>query len=243
MIVTDKFVYIHLHRTGGRFIRKLLFDWFPSAREIGYHFPLSMLPGRYQHLPVFAFIRDPLDWYVSWYHFNANTPRNPIYAIASNSGHLGFSDTIRHLLYLGSDQSPYHNLRMLMIKNLPETIIGNHGAGITQSALKCFSSANYGYYSWLVKHMFDHHWHEKPQVKFGRFEFLKEDLVSLLRAYGCQVTPNMLKVLNQRNPINCSNHTEYLHYYNEALRIAVENQDQFGFEHNPTKSRQQTRIN
>jgi len=229
MIITDKFVYIHLHRTGGRFIRNILYDWFPSAREIGYHFPLSMLPRRYHHLPVLAFIRDPWDWYVSWYHFNAASARNPIFSVASNNGRLGFSDTIRHLLYLGSNQSPYFDLKIQMIKRLPKTIFSNHGAGIPQSALQIFNTADYGYYSWLVKRMLSDKEQIEPQIIIGRFEHLKVDLVSILREYGCQVNLNMVKMLNRRNPTNCSHHGDYLNYYNMALRKEVENQDFLSF--------------
>jgi len=52
MIVTDKFVFVHFPRTGGTFVTDMVMKFFPSAREIGYHLPISLLPKEYSHLPV-----------------------------------------------------------------------------------------------------------------------------------------------------------------------------------------------
>ena len=38
MIVTDKFVFVHLPRSGGTFVSEVIRKFFPSAHEIGYHF-------------------------------------------------------------------------------------------------------------------------------------------------------------------------------------------------------------
>ena len=43
--------------------------FFPSAREIGYHLPRALLPGEYSHLPLLGTVRNPWDFYVSWYHY------------------------------------------------------------------------------------------------------------------------------------------------------------------------------
>lgn len=69
MIVTDKFVFIHMHKCGGTFINLFIKKFFPSAREVGYHYPISMLPAAYKHLPVLGTVRNPWDFYVSYYMF------------------------------------------------------------------------------------------------------------------------------------------------------------------------------
>jgi hypothetical protein len=38
MLVTDKFVFLHLPRAGGTFVYDVVKKFFPSAREIGYGF-------------------------------------------------------------------------------------------------------------------------------------------------------------------------------------------------------------
>ena len=33
------------------------------------HAGIDLIPAEYAHLPAIAFIRNPWDWYVSWYHW------------------------------------------------------------------------------------------------------------------------------------------------------------------------------
>ena len=67
MIVTDHFVYIHVSRTGGSFLNKLIMENVPGARMLQYHGHLKELPAELSHLPVIGFVRNPWDWYVSMY--------------------------------------------------------------------------------------------------------------------------------------------------------------------------------
>lgn len=69
MIVTDAFVFIHLHKAGGSFVSKLVLELFPSARRLGYHYPLASLPRRYHGLPVLGAVRSPWAFYVSYFTF------------------------------------------------------------------------------------------------------------------------------------------------------------------------------
>jgi hypothetical protein len=88
MIVTDSFIYIHMPKTGGTFVTKILEQlyskrdkpglWprlrrrlsgnpkFISLNKHGYCF---QIPSAYSHLPVFGCIRNPYDRYVSQYTF------------------------------------------------------------------------------------------------------------------------------------------------------------------------------
>src|ERR1700757_5195110 len=44
MIVTDKFVFVHLPRSGGTFVTRVIRKFFPGAHEIGHHLPREFLP-------------------------------------------------------------------------------------------------------------------------------------------------------------------------------------------------------
>src|SRR5689334_18614958 len=68
MLVTDRFVFVHLPRSGGTFVSQVIQKVFPEAHEVGYHLPLSALPAEFSHLPVLGTVRNPWDFYVSWYH-------------------------------------------------------------------------------------------------------------------------------------------------------------------------------
>jgi hypothetical protein len=124
MIVTDHFVFIHMHKAGGNFVIKLLKEYFPGTKSIGYHYPASMIPEKYKHLPVVGFIRNPWDWYVSWYCFlQSHKPgSDPLFDVLSNNSLFGFKKTITNLVNLGVDNEVNKKFRQQLIQRLPETI-------------------------------------------------------------------------------------------------------------------------
>jgi len=65
MLVTEKFVFVHLPRTGGTFVSDIINKFFPSAREIGHHLPIGLLPREFSHLPILGTVRNPWEFYVS----------------------------------------------------------------------------------------------------------------------------------------------------------------------------------
>ena len=106
MLVTDKFVFLHLPRAGGTFVYDVVRKFFPSAREIGYHFPRELLPGEYSHLPVLGIVRNPWEFYASWYHHQDSNVRyspltNVLFGCLSENRKLDFVQTIRNALDLG----------------------------------------------------------------------------------------------------------------------------------------------
>jgi hypothetical protein len=131
MIATDRFTFVHLHKSGGSFVSELLLRYVGSARRIGYHYPLAILPAEYRGLPVLGCVRNPWDFYVSYYFFQAalleaararisamsrreledwtnagNDPFNGVDVLfdeLSEGGSLGFERTTRRILRLGQD--------------------------------------------------------------------------------------------------------------------------------------------
>ena len=70
MIVTDKFAFVHMHKTGGQSLLNIIGASIPDARQIGYHYPFHLLPEEYRDRPLVGMVRNPWDWYLSWYAFN-----------------------------------------------------------------------------------------------------------------------------------------------------------------------------
>jgi hypothetical protein len=69
MLVTRDFVLVHVPKTGGTFLNGLVKEHCEVVYERT-HAPYSDLPADYRNLPALAFVRDPWDWYVSWFeHF------------------------------------------------------------------------------------------------------------------------------------------------------------------------------
>ena len=102
MIVTDKFVFVHLPRSGGTFVSEVIKKFFPSAYEIGHHLPRELLPEEYSHLPVLGTIRNPWDFYVSLYHYVwLKYAASVLVSWMSENGRLGFNGSLLNLLNLG----------------------------------------------------------------------------------------------------------------------------------------------
>ena len=93
MIVTEHFVYIHVSRSGGTFLNKLILEHVPGARMLQYHGQLKDLPAEYAHLPVIGFVRNQWDWYVSMY-CDYKRKQQYVFQILSDRGTLGFPATV-----------------------------------------------------------------------------------------------------------------------------------------------------
>lgn len=155
MIVTENFVYIHVHRSAGQFALRFIRKFYTPILFEGYHFPLAALPDEFSELPVIGLVRPPLDWYPSWYHFNFAQARNLIFPIVSGFGRADMTLTLKRLVELGQDSAETDRLLRMIMPLLPETRVGNRGAGITRADLKSLAGSGTGYYSWLVAHMFN----------------------------------------------------------------------------------------
>jgi len=142
MIVTKKFVFIHLHKSGGTFLNNIFTNFFHSTKTIGYHYPITMIPSEYKHLPILGSIRNPWDFYVSYYAFQKSLienfeskygnlskieyqsltergidPRNGIdiiFDVASHKGSLDFAKTLPNLLALGTSKEILNKVLDLM---------------------------------------------------------------------------------------------------------------------------------
>jgi len=97
MLLCDHFVFVHLLKTGGTFVKQTLLRHAPSdwhCRDLDGHPALSDIPLQYRGKPCFGFIRNPWDWYVSAYSYFNKVADDPLFNDISSSGTLGFADTI-----------------------------------------------------------------------------------------------------------------------------------------------------
>lgn len=226
MIVADRFVFLHLHKSGGTFVNTFLAQYFPSARQIGYHLPRAYLPEAARSLPIFGLVRNPWSYYVSWYSFQVAKPKpNPIYAVASEQGRLGFAGTVRNLVNLCDEEA----LRVAITRQLPDHFV-NHGINLTRRCLEPIGGSGLGFYSFLFRRMFG----DGSGVTFGRMESLRQDLLEFAQKIGIDVTLAMRDFLVNAAPLNTSRHEPYQSYYTPELRelVAVRDRlviEQFGY--------------
>ena len=223
MIATRRFLFLHLHKTGGQFVNRVLLRHLPEARAIGYHLPRSAAPLELRGLPVIGCVRNPWDWYVSWYAFNLAQPqRNPIFRAVSADGKLDFKHTLVNMLHLGCER--LRSLRTTISAALPETRAGNLGSGITRMDMLGFEDESRGYFTWLWRYMF-FLGTRADSLHAVRMENLRADLLDALRAVGQPVTAELRHAILNNPPINASARRDYRGYYDAELRALVAARD------------------
>jgi Tfp pilus assembly protein PilF len=224
MIITDRFVFIHLHKTGGQSLNEAIASCIPSHRMVGYHFPYADIPAEALDLPVVGFVRNPWDWYVSWYAFNnRHRLRSPLFKVVSNGGAAGFKSTVTNLVNLGSRSDASEKQRNELISMLPDSLDGNRSVGLTKTSIAELAASNQGYYSWLFARMLGQGPDSRSQI--GRFENLQEDFLDILERLGVAETEAIRDTLQSRERKNTSRHSHYSHYYDDELRELIGRKD------------------
>jgi tetratricopeptide (TPR) repeat protein len=226
MIITERFVFIHMHKTGGQSLNDIIKRCIPKHRVMGYHYPCKEVPEDSVTLPLVGMVRNPWDWYISWYAFN-NGPklRNPLFAIVSNNGQANLNTTISNLINLGSDSALSLQHRQKLIQVLPETLEQNRGVGLTKDDIRHFSDNNTGYYSWMFQRMFGGYFSDHTHI--GKFENLQQDFLAIMQYLAVDQAHSMQEELNKRERKNVSQHSHYSHYYDAALhRLVAEKEGQ-----------------
>jgi tetratricopeptide (TPR) repeat protein len=234
MIVTERFVFVHMHKTGGQTINRVISNCIDDHRVIGYHYPIAELPGDAGGLPVVGIVRNPWDWYASWYAFNKRPNiRNQLFEVVSDGGSADFRTTVTNLAQLGSDTPESADHREKLSQLLPDTLAGNRAAGLTRSCMQELAEADCGYLSWLVSRMLGDP--DSDRLVAGRFENLQEEFLRIMSELGVAEVDAMRTEFENRARANVSRHSHYSHYYDDALRDLVAARDkslveQYGYE-------------
>jgi hypothetical protein len=218
MIVADRFVFLHLHKSGGTFANECILRFVPDAHSIGYHLPRRMLPPAHANKPMLGLVRNPWSYYVSWYAFQAAmTQPNPLFRILSDERKLGFEGTIRNMVELGN-ASP-------LLKPLQEALppaYGTNGLNLPGFALAPIAQTGLGFYSFLYHYLYDG---EGAPAHIATMERMREDLPALLENTGYMLPADMRAFIAREAPRNTSQHAPYQSYYGAALRDLVAERD------------------
>ena len=217
MIISDRLVFLHLHKSGGTFVNQFLLNCVPSARQIGYHLPYSELPEPYRALPVMGTVRNPWAYYVSWYFFQSGQAKpNPLFRICSDDGQLGFEASIGNLLNLHQDDARVDRLAAA----LPERF-GKAGLNLTRSCIQRIRGSGIGFYSFLYQRLYA----GADAPRLLRVESLRQDLQEALSEIGQPMDARATQFLTEIPPLNRSAHGPVRDYYGSALRDAVARAD------------------
>jgi hypothetical protein len=217
MIATERFVYIHLHKSGGSFVNECILRFFPQAQTVGYHLPRSLVPEPMRQLPVIGFVRSPWSYYVSWYAFQSQRPQpNALFRCMSNNGELDFKGTVRNLLDLGTRQERLDELLQL----LPDRY-GLGGLNLPNFALAPIRGSGLGFYSYLYRYMYS----GDGEPAIGRTEFLRQDLIEAFERLHIEVSRPMRDFIQTADARNTSRHGDWRDYYDADLARAVAERD------------------
>lgn len=219
MIVTPRFVFLHLHKSGGTFVNAGLVQFVSGARQVGYHLPRSLIPAAFAALPVLGLVRNPWSYYVSWYSFQRSRPRpNALFQTLSDNGTLDFNATIRNMLNL--DREPALLERVLAA--LPASYT-NQGLNLPSSALAPIRASGLGFYSFLYRYLYGP---DIATVKLARMEHLRIEMPQLLESVGETVTPALRDYMNTAPALNTSEHAPHRQLYDAELAQLVGERDQ-----------------
>jgi hypothetical protein len=238
MLITDQFVFIHFPRAGGTFIYDVVKKFFPSAFELGYHLPREALPQKYAHLPILGTIRNPWDFYISWYmhqHSNVNytLKKNTLFGILSEDRKLNLGQTVQNALDLGINENKLERL----IAALPEhyDFQTRNIPNLTKGLMERIRGKAVGLYTFRFNQLFG----LADDVHFCRVEALRNDLISFFDDIG---TPgdDLKNYILHLEKQNVSKSLHYSNYYTPELAQLVSTRDHhvierfgFTFEHSP----------
>ncbi|MEZ5460963.1 hypothetical protein [Dokdonella sp.] len=218
MIATDRFVFVHLHKSGGTFVNECLMRFFPGARRIGYHLPRSCIPQDKRSLPVLGFVRSPWSYYVSWFSFQSRMAQpNALFRCASEDRKLDFEATIRNLLELGQGNGKLDSL----LAALPREY-GNQGLNLPAFALEPIRNSGKGFYSYLHDYMYAGG--DSPAT-IGRVENLRAEFKAFLLGLDIPLPPALTGFIDEASPRNTSTHRSWREYYSDDLAELVASRD------------------
>lgn len=217
MIVTDRMVFLHLHKSGGTFVNAMLLRCVPLARPIGYHFPYRELPAEYRHLPVVGTVRSPWGYYVSWYHFQAAQAQpNVLFRICSDDGELGFKDTVANLVGLAGDEQ-----RLALLQNGLPAEYAKRGLNLTKATVGELRESGLGFYSFLYERLYQGA--AAPTVL--KMENLREEVRGALAQIGHLPNDCAEQFLSEAPPLNATAHDAPADYYDSDLAALVAHRD------------------
>jgi len=222
MLVGTEFVFVHVPRTGGSFISGILSEHLEldaAAERFPTHASYDELPDEFRDRSGFCLVRNPWDWYVSWYHhsmrrgpelanWDPDDPKAEIWRTAFSTGQTSFKETVTKVCE-GRLEHPFaRTARRRDIDLYSEFVRRQVVAGIKQGSLEA-----------------------------GRFEELTPFLVDFLDRRGL-LSDALREAIEQSPPTNAVEHRPYPGYYDQELRELVAHKARslikwFGYEFDP----------
>jgi hypothetical protein len=180
------------------------------------------LPASHASLPVLGVVRNPWEYYVSWFSFQSER-RTWVWQVFSEDGALDFAATTQRMLRAGEDDDLLDRLIELAPVEFPQRQMN-----LTKACIERIRGRDHGWYTFLFRRMY-----AGLPVHFLRKENLREELLDFLRKHGCD-SPALEAHVRHAPPANTTKHAPYREYYSTALARQVAERereivDRFGY--------------
>jgi hypothetical protein len=205
MLVASQLVFVHIPRTGGGFIKGVLRDHLkvdPAAPRLPTHASYDELPVEFRDRPGFCVVRNPWDWYVSWYHHSIKRgprfagldpadPKRTNWQTLFASGRSTFKGTVTRMCE-GQLEHPYAR----SARRRDVDLYSEYVRVLAGVALK------------------------RGELEVGRFEELIPFLIEFLDRRDLLTDP-LRAAVEHSPPTNAAEHGPYPGYYDQELRELV----------------------
>lgn len=233
MIIGDSFVFIHNPHTAGAFLRTAFKKMFPEANFFEltrWHQPIQKLSKRHWNKMKFGVIRNPWEWYVSFYKHQQ--PNGPLLRFFLNGKENTFNNFLIQLL---SKEFALDN------KNKLFHPVGNPYVAPSISKLEYISNLDIGFFTYRYIYMFFDNYedifYKKTQFNLSNHdklisldevckqENLVKDIINIFKKHNMFLNEKRQKNLMETKKENFTNHKPYKEYYSQDLVKLVENKD------------------
>jgi len=205
MLVASQLVFVHIPRTAGAFVKQVLREQLkidPAAPRFATHASYDELPTEFRERPGFCIVRNPWDWYVSWYRhslargprfagLDPDDPRRVNWERLFSGGHSTFKETVARMCEGRLENPLAEGAR-------------RHDVDLYSEYVRVQASAAI----------------EDGHLEAGRFEELLPFLLDFLDRQGL-LTESLREAITLTPPINASEHGPYPDYYDSELRRLV----------------------
>lgn len=229
MLVSQSLVFIHLTKCGGTFLRSALLEVDGPQRYGGrYHGPWSELPVQYRAMPVITAVRNPYDWWVSWYHFmKTHNWFNPIARAAVDTGNESFSKMLQFIIAAQDKDSNAAKSIDLAIHNFTKShnsVANDFNKNMTDH----MQQNQCGILSWRYNFQLDGIPYN--QLTIMRQESLLDDLQQVFNLAGHHLRNDQVEKLMDLPRANTTKRSaDYREYYDESSKLAVESLEKLIF--------------
>lgn len=213
MVTTDKFVFLHLQKCGGSFIRNFMLENIPSAKNIvPQHDGYTTIKSNHKNKPVIGVIRNPWDWYVSLYHFHLPSKGSFMHPIIEKGGSFkGFLN-----LFLNKKKGRIHDINFDWVTKMD---VGPYSYRV----IKCFNKSGLN-----IKNIGDCNFNGVNIIKMENLVF---NFIDVLTEKGITLSDETINKLKSRNKVNTSAHKNYRQYYDDNTIELVSKKDRLIIKH------------